>query len=259
MGRGLRRSEALATPIVAVRKLSRMMTDDQARAFIARADFVWHQRFQLSVNVWSPGQHDIEYLLQRAGLTENLTGATLLDIGTTNGGAAFIAESRGATVTAVDIFPPKWFGFDRIAEAFGSRARFVRASVYELPDVLKQKFDVVLFFGVLYHLRHPLLAIDALHRLAKAQVYLDTEVAAGLGPSFARFYPGAEHAGDGSNWFVPSMQCLIDWFTSSGFEVERADQWPADNPSRGLLVARPHANPAYQSISYERPLHVRLD
>jgi SAM-dependent methyltransferase len=235
-----------------------MMSDDDAHALIAEHDFVWHQRFQLSPNVWSPGHHDIEHLLHRVGLPPDLSGASVLDIGTTNGGAAFVAERRGATVTAVDIFPPTWFGFDRIAVALGSRARFVEASVYELADVLGEKFDLVLFLGVLYHLRHPLLAIDALHRLARAEVYVDTEVATGGAPSFARFFPGDEHAGDASNWFVPTLQCLIDWFTSSGFDVNRADQWPAESPSRGMVVVRPHGEPRYQSISYERPIRVHV-
>ena len=70
----------------------------------ARTDFVWHQRFEIAEGVYAPGASDISWLMAKAAVPERLDGATVLDIGTTNGGTAFECERRGASrVVAVDI------------------------------------------------------------------------------------------------------------------------------------------------------------
>jgi hypothetical protein len=78
----------------------------------ARTDFLWHQRFELAPDIFSPGANDVDWLLHTAGVPDDLSGASVLDIGTTNGGAAFTLERRGATrVLATDIVDPMHFGF----------------------------------------------------------------------------------------------------------------------------------------------------
>ena len=217
---------------------------------------VWHQRLQLSPGVTSPGVHDIEALLDLVGLPHRLDGLSVLDIGTCNGGAAFLAEQRGArNVVAVDIYEPSWFGFDRMAEALNSRVTFVKSSVYELPGLVAGTFDIVLCLGVLYHLRHPLLAVDCLRDLTGGRVYVET-AACTDDSEFARSeFHADEYRGDASNWFIPSERCLRDWFASSGFAVERTQAWPEGDPERALLVGRP-VERAFLSTSYEVPLHV---
>ena len=85
---------------------------DEAREFVKSATFSWHQRWELVPGVVTPGANDIAWLLQHAGLPTDLTGLSVLDIGTTNGAGAFLAENRGAArVVAVDIFPPDYYGF----------------------------------------------------------------------------------------------------------------------------------------------------
>ena len=97
--------------------------------------------------------------------------------GTSNGGAAFELERRGAErVVAVDIYPESWFGFDAVKKLLGSRVQYVEASVYELGALLRQEFDIVLFWGVLYHLRHPLLALDNIRALLRGTAFLETAV-----------------------------------------------------------------------------------
>ena len=156
----------------------------------------------------------------------------------------------------MDIYEPGWFGFDRLHAALGSRVEFVKASLYELPDVLDETFDVVFCLGVLYHLRHPLLAVDALRALTRGRVYVETAVnPEQSGVSRTEFYPDEYH-GDASNWFIPSVRCLHDWFASSGFYVERTLAWQPPEPTRSLLVGTP-IEPWYLSRSYEVPLRVR--
>jgi tRNA (mo5U34)-methyltransferase len=239
-----------------------MLSDAKAADLIARSEFIWHQRFHLSEKVLAPGVNDIEWLFDQAGVPASLEGASVLDVGTTNGGAAFIAEMRGATrVVAVDIYDPDRFGFDEIRTELGSQVDFVKGSVYQLPELLNEQFDVVLFLGVLYHLRHPLLAIDSLRRLTRGVLYLETAVSGEpADPPRSDFYRRDELNADSSNWFAPSISCLGDWVESSGFVV-RGDitHWPHQHPQRACLAAQPTpGEPEYAQISTEMPLLVRL-
>jgi tRNA (mo5U34)-methyltransferase len=238
---------------------------DQARAFIERASFPWHQRWQLAPGVVTPGANDIGWLLNHAGLPNDLTGLDVLDIGTTNGAGAFEVERRGASrVVAVDIFPPDYYGFTDMAELLGSQATYVRASIYGLASVLEQRFDVVLFLGVLYHLRHPLLALDEVRALTRGTMFLETavcdyELGDRSADAIARFYRRDELGGDPSNWFAPTSRALVDWCRSSGFDTELIDAWPAEAPERAAVRGRPTGtDPEWQGLSYERPLRVSV-
>jgi tRNA (mo5U34)-methyltransferase len=236
---------------------------EEARRFLKEneASFVWFQRFELAQGVYTPGESDIENVLDRAGVPERLDGLTVLDVGTSNAGAAFIAERRGAArVVAVDIYDPEWFGVDALTGFLRSSVEYVRGSVYELPRVLSKPFDLVFFLGVLYHLRHPLLALDAVRALTAGTAFIETAVAdRELGDRSSapliRFYSRDELADDSSNWFAPSTTALMEWCSSCGLDPELMDAWPTDAPGRAAVRARrKDGEPEFTQISYERRL-----
>jgi tRNA (mo5U34)-methyltransferase len=237
-------------------------TPQAAVALIEHAEFVWHQRFELAPGVWTPGVSPIAWLCSVAGLPADLSGRTVLDIGTTNAGTAFELERRGAArVVAVDIFDPDWFGVRALTEFLDSKVEYVRCTVYELAERFPEPFDLVIFWGVLYHLRHPLLALDNVRAVTGGEASLETAVCDGELPrrqrarSLARFYRRDELSEDGSNWFAPTVAALEDWCGSAGFEVQRAGAWPQRRPARAMLRLRPaEGPPEYQRLSYERPL-----
>jgi tRNA (mo5U34)-methyltransferase len=121
---------------------------------------------------------------------------------------------------------PAVTGFDYLANLIGSeRTRYVRGSIYDLdPDQLGV-FDMVICFGVIYHLRYSVLGIDNLRRIAGNQLFLESQIldndmidfSTGRGQplgemarfSLLQFYQGKELYGDSSNWFSPSMVALI--------------------------------------------------
>lgn len=237
-------------------------TRDDACTFLVESSFVWHQRFELVPGVHTPGDHPLEYLFEVGALPEDLTGKRVLDIGTSNGGAAFLMERRGADpVVAVDVYPPDWFGFDALRTFLGSGVEYVQGTVYELNRLVGgETFDHVLFWGVLYHLRHPLLALDQV-RSALAPKGLveiesaisDNELGACSDLSVSRFYRTDELAKDPSNWFSPTSACLQDWCLSSGLVPERVKTW--GHGKRCMLVARRSpGEPEFAEISYEVPL-----
>jgi tRNA (mo5U34)-methyltransferase len=239
----------------------RAQSRTDAAALVARTDIVWHQRFELAEGVVTPGSNDVEFLISTAGMPDRLDGQTVLDIGTTNGGVAFELERRGAgRVVAVDILDADYFGFNAIKQQLGSRAEHLQASIYELPEILDERFDIVLFLGVLYHLRHPLLALDNVWRLTRQIAYIESAISDAELPQLgetpvARFYRTDELGNDPTNWFAPNLAALADWCRSCGLEPERLRSWPAPAPSRGMVVARPTiGDPEYRRISYERPL-----
>jgi tRNA (mo5U34)-methyltransferase len=238
----------------------------EAAEFIERATFVWHQRYELVPGVWTPGVSDIPWLSRAAALPEDLAGRTVLDVGTTNAGTAFELERRGAArVVAVDVFDPEWFGVRALTEFLGSKVEYVQTSVYELADRFPEPFDVVIFWGVLYHLRHPLLALDNLRAVTRGEASLETAVCDGelprreRGRSLARFYRRGELSDDPSNWFAPTTVALEEWCGSSGFAVERLGAWPAKAAARAMLRLRPTEGPAeFEQLSYERPLRCQV-
>lgn len=243
---------------------------DQPTASRLAADdsFVWHQSFELGSGVRAPGVSNVDFLFSEAEVPADLTGASVLDIGTTNGGAAFEAERRGAErVVAVDIEPPSWYGFDKLSAALGSRAEYLRSSVYELEAALGgERFDVVLFWGVLYHLRHPILALDNLRAVTAGTAYVETAVADHELPpdlrsgDLSRFYRRDELAGDASNWFAPTTALLGQWLTSCGLEPIRLRGWPEDAPTRAhATCAVVPGEPEWMDLSYERRLRVSVD
>jgi tRNA (mo5U34)-methyltransferase len=236
-----------------------LMSAQQALPLIDDPGIIWYQRLALAEGVTTPGGRDLDVLLKPFDIPSDLGGLSVLDIGTTNGGVAFSAEQQGAErVVAVDIHDPALYGFSQIAAAIGSQVEYVRASIYELPAVLQEKFDVVFFLGVLYHLRHPLLAIDAIHELCRGRVFIETGVSGSR--QGTDFYAG-EYRGDTSNWFVPSTRCVRDWFSSSGFEIREVTPWRMPwhifRARRGFFEASVLPEPPeWRRISYERPLNV---
>jgi SAM-dependent methyltransferase len=236
-------------------------TATDARALAERTDFVWHQRFELAPGVIAPGANNVPFLLDKMGLPDRLDGESVLDIGTTNGGFAFELERRGAgRVLAVDVLDGDHFGFNAIKAVLGSRAEHLQASIYELPGIVAEQFDLVLFLGVLYHLRHPLLALDNVRALTRRLAFIESAVCDAEAPALAdtaaaRFYRRDELGADPSNWFAPTVSGLSDWCQSCGLEPERVLAWPEGAPSRGMVIARPSAGePEYQRLSYERPI-----
>ena len=143
--------------------------------------------------------------------------------------------------------------------------QYVQASVYELAEHFPDPFDLVIFWGVLYHLRHPLLALDNLRAVTRWEASLESAVCDSELPakqrssSLSQFYRRDELAGDTSNWFAPTVVGLRDWCISAGFTVLESKAWP-EPAQRAMLKLRPvSGEPEWQQISYERPLRCRVE
>ena len=117
----------------------------------------------------------------------------VLDIGCAEGFFSFEAERRGATeVVAIDSFPDSVRRFNICRSALASKATAFLTNVYELSPRTFGTFDLIMFFGVLYHLRHPLLALEKIFSVASGTMLLQTanyEESAVGDLSVAKFHP----------------------------------------------------------------------
>lgn len=142
---------------------------------------LWRHRITLPDGSVTPGSQDTLAQLPSIGLPEDLSGKTVLDIGCSDGFFSFECERRGASrVLAVDNFSSVYVdspaGFMVARDLLGSKVEFLESDLFQLEPGTTGKFDLVLFLGVLYHLRHPLLALDHLVKFCSGQIIVETEV-----------------------------------------------------------------------------------
>lgn len=170
---------------------------------------------------------------------DRLDGSSALDVGCNAGFYSFELARRGARVTAIDIDEHYLSQARWAAREFGlaERIEFEQLSVYDLARTT-ERYDLVLFLGVLYHLRHPLLALDILQRVTRQQLVLQTltmpgkrvlDPPASIGlderalmlqrgwPRMAFIERALED--DPTNWWAPDHACVEAMLRAAGFRV----------------------------------------
>jgi tRNA (mo5U34)-methyltransferase len=185
----------------------------------------WYHSIDLPDGRVIKGFLSIEELRERFAefpLPSNLSGKRVLDIGTWDGWFAFEAERRGADVVAIDNVEQQNFHYAR--RELGSEVKYEVAEVYELRGRNFEPFDYVFFLGVLYHLRHPLLALEMVCALTKDVAIVDSFIVdddyRGEGQSpipWMEFYETTELSNQIDNWVGPTLECLVAMCRSAGF------------------------------------------
>lgn len=184
-------------------------------------------------------------------IPHDLRGRSVLDIGCNAGFYSIEMKRRGADrVVAID-FDEQYLAQARFAaEVSDVDIEFRQLSVYDVAE-LQEKFDVVLFLGVLYHLRHPLLALDLIHEHVTRDMFVfqsmqrgndqvqplqddypfwETEMFERAGyPKM--FFVEKKYCGDPTNWWIPNRSCTEAMLRSAGFEI-------LDHPEQEVFVCR---------------------
>ncbi|MDA0266582.1 MAG: DUF1698 domain-containing protein [Cyanobacteria bacterium] len=214
-------------------------------------DDYWHQRWEVFPGVFTPGKNPVSDLCKYIQLPEDLTGKRVLDIGAWNGCFSFECERRGASeVVAYSLENPDETGFNKLKSLLDSKVSYVQGSVYTLSPETLGMFDLVLFLGVLYHLRYPFLAIDRLRSVSKKTVLIETHVVNSrrllrkpysiIGrllplsllfkstPIWRQYREFELHPEDQSNWFGPNIQAVTESFETAGFDIVHLSSWAAD-------------------------------
>ncbi|MGE5647493.1 MAG: TIGR04290 family methyltransferase [Acidobacteriota bacterium] len=189
-------------------------------------------------------------------IPNDLGGKSVLDVGCNAGYYSVEMKRRGAgRVVGID-YDDRYLAQARFAsEVRGFDIEFRKLSVYDVAE-LGERFDIVLFLGVLYHLRYPLLALDRLHAHAVGDLLVfqsmlrgspeEGHVAADY-PFSSRDHfdePGypkmhfVEHkySNDPTNWWIPNRACAEAMLRSAGFEI-------LEHPEEEVFLCRRGAPP----------------
>jgi len=233
----------------------------------------WYHKIELPGGVVTPGWAPLD--ASAYSIPDDMTGMRVLDVGAWDGYWTFEALKRGAAeVVAIDDFSDNlgalehrggWDAFDLCRDALGYTTKTdiiegvrcearandkgqvcarATCSVYELDAEALGRFDIVFFFGTLYHLRHPLAGLDRLTALCDGAIYIESAICddfspynGGMGKGYAKndmvmeFYPGKQYGGNENNWWAPTLQLLGSMLDEAGFQDVRA--WAlTDNPKQ---------------------------
>jgi tRNA (mo5U34)-methyltransferase len=172
-------------------------------------------------------------------IPSNLSGKSVLDIGCNGGFYSLEMKRRGAArVVGIDS-DAGYLAQARFAAAVsGAEIEFRELDVYHIEE-LREQFDLVLFMGVLYHLRHPLLALDLLweHVVKDTLVFQSLLRGSREILPLERDYPFSEtaifdepgypvmhfvenrYSHDPTNWWIPNNACAEAMLRSAGFEI----------------------------------------
>jgi tRNA (mo5U34)-methyltransferase len=172
-------------------------------------------------------------------IPRDLSGLTVLDIGCNGGFYSIEMKRRGAArVLGIDHDELYLRQARFAAEACGADIEFRQLSVYEAA-ALGERFDIVLFMGVFYHLRHPLLALDLIreHVARDLLVFQSMQRGSAEVTPLANDYPFREtaifdergyplmhfvehsYSHDETNWWIPNRACVEAMLRSAGFAV----------------------------------------
>lgn len=235
------------------------MNREELRRGVDEIDW-WHS-IDLGQGIVTPGKADTRSLLSRLQLPQSLAGRSVLDVGAWDGFYSFEAERRGAAeVVALDLHSwqeggESWgskAGFDFARRARESNVRDVMADVMDItPEVVGGEFDLVLFLGVLYHLRDPLGGLERIASVTRGQLVLETFIdLTQIGRPAAAFYP-AKSMVESTNWWGPNTPAVVAMLETVGFRDIRV-VWPESRARRVKNIAHNVGNVAHSRVSRSR-------
>ncbi len=199
---------------------------------------------------------EVKFESFRSALPTDMTGKSVLDIGCNAGFYSFEMKRRGAErVVGVDTDTGYLRQARFAAEVMSMDVEFREMAVWDVAQ-LGERFDLVIFMGVLYHLRHPLLALDLIHEHVAKDMLLFQSMQRGSrelahveedydfnepAPFDEPGYPKMHfierrYSHDETNWWVPNRACTEAMLRSSGFSIEA-------QPEHEVYLCRRHPVP----------------
>lgn len=188
----------------------------------------WFHEMDLGDDVITPGVVKRDVLAKQADVyfRDGLAGMSVIDIGCWDGFNSFEAKRRGAArVLATDhlVWASPATGsresFELARERLGLDIEAMDIDVPEVSPATTGRFDIVLFCGVLYHLRDPLGGLVHVSEVCDRTLIVETAIDAMEYDRPAMvFYPGAELGDDPSNWWGPNPACVSAMLRDAGFQ-----------------------------------------
>ena len=235
--------------------MNESLTPDQIRRRVSELG-QWFHNLDLAGVKTAPDHFlgdypEVKWQRFASSIPDDLTGKSVLDVGCNAGFYSLQMKRRGADrVVAIDT-DEKYLDQARFAaKVSGAQIEFRNLSVYRVGE-LQEKFDLVLFMGVLYHLRHPLLALELLHEHVVADLLVAQSMLRGASESIevppdfpfweserfqnekfpCMYFIEKRYANDPTNWWIPNRACFEAMLRSAGFEI-------LDHPEDEVFICR---------------------
>jgi tRNA (mo5U34)-methyltransferase len=197
----------------------------------------WFHEMDLGEGVVTPGIVERNVLAQQADVyfQDGVEGMSVLDVGCWDGFNSFEAKRRGAArVLATDHYvwhDERGIGSRKKIELARDRldldVEILDIDLAEIGPESVGRFDLVLFCGVLYHLRDPLGGLAHVARVCDHTLVVETIVdARDIEKPAMVFYPGSEFADDPTNWWGPNVPCVTAMLRDVGFTDVRHTPHP---------------------------------
>jgi len=250
------------------------------RSRVDAVPFWWHS-IDLGGGVVTPGFKSAEVLGAELAQLDlgDLRGKSVLDVGSYDGYFAFAAErlgadrvvaldhyvwsfelgeymkyrdaclERGVPVAAPESLPDLWRptelpgrrAFNLAHEALDSKVEVVVGDLLDYDLASLGTFDVVLYLGVLYHMRHPLLALERLAKVTRGIAVIETQAESVRGTErlpVCRFIETDELNGDPTNWWTFNEAALLSLCRAAGFASAEMLRAPPRWQRRALATVK---------------------
>jgi tRNA (mo5U34)-methyltransferase len=171
----------------------------------------------------------------------------VLDVGCNSGFFSLEMKRLGASyVLGLEAFPRYFKQAELVRELSGIDIDLRCLNVYDVAENIGQ-FDITLFLGVLYHLKHPILALENLAKVTSGILIIESAVLpeTSQGLPDTSDYGGRKHqlayienkeGVEGlQNWFIPSVSCMKAFIATAGFRSTLAEYVSGE---RAILIAR---------------------
>ncbi len=231
------------------------LTQDQIRQKVRELG-PWFHNLDLRGVRTAPGHFlgdypNIKWTQFSAAIPQDLKGASVLDVGCNAGFYSMEMKRRGAgRVVGIDSDETYLEQARFASEVCGFDLELHCLSVYEVAQ-LRERFDWVLFMGVFYHLRYPLLALDLLHDHVVSdwlvfqsmlrgsqdvdpleENYPFSEEAIFDSPGFPKMhFIEQSYSNDPTNWWIPNRACAEALLRTAGFEI-------VNRPEQEIFICR---------------------
>jgi tRNA (mo5U34)-methyltransferase len=214
----------------------------EERLAIVQAFSYWYHRIYLGDGVYTlahPAYHEEVWPPFLRALPEDLGGCSVLDVGANAGFFSLQTKLLGAgRVLGVEFWPEYLRQAELCRQVWGLDIEYRNLDAHRIDTIVDEEFDLVVFLGVLYHLKHPFYVIEQIGRLCRDAVLIETEIIADdpansacvrLGPlgqvksvrspaGIMKFFETDEANGDASNWWAPDRECLLGMLRVAGFK-----------------------------------------
>ena len=223
----------------------------------------WYQRIHLGQGVYTldePAYHEGVWQRLQASFPRDLSGASVLDVGTNAGYFAIQVKLRGAgRVVGIESLDEYFRQAILCRQILNLDIEYLAIDAHQL-ECVQDSFEIVMFTGILYHLKNPLHVLEQVGRVCQDSLIVETEIIAEdprncvyvrqgpmgqtrlnrCGTGIMKFIEHDELGGDNSNWWVPDTECVFGMLRTAGFKYFSAPNYLREN--RLLLIASKKAD-----------------